>query len=403
MSKAKHIAIVGGGPAGLKAAEVAASSQAKVSLFEAKRSVGRKFLVAGKSGLNLTNNEEFSSFLTRYPSHNLPLPIWKNILTQFNPEATRQWAKSLGIETFVSAGNKVFPEQMKAAPLLRRWVQKLKQSHVSLHVNHKLTKITLSNNKTELTFITPEGTQQLRYDYVILAFGGGSWPQTGSNGSWVEQFHQLGVEVTPLRSANCGWHVDWSASLLAQAEGMPIKNITICSGNEQLEGEIVITRYGLEGGPIYRLGPQIHATHQITLDLKPTFTVAQLLQKMESVKFNVLAEAIKRWKLNPASHALLKYHFHAQQHTKQQLAELVKALPIQLTKPRPIEESISSAGGVCWSELTPDLALKKFPQIYIAGEMIDWEAPTGGYLLQGCLASGFHVGQAVSTAVTSTQ
>ena len=397
MSAAKHIAIIGGGPAGLKAAEILATKKYQVSLFEAKRSVGRKFLVAGKSGLNLTNDEDSESFLTRYSNSSVPSSTWRHILTQFSPQSTRDWAQSLGINTFVSSGNKVFPEQMKAAPLLRRWIQAIKQHGAQVHVNHSLTHIDYSPGSINLTFTTPTGTTQQTCDALVLALGGGSWPQTGSNGAWVELFRSLDINVNPLRSANCGWHVDWAPDFLEHAEGLPMKNILISSEKEQLEGEVVITKYGLEGGPIYRLGPQIHRSNQIILDLKPTFSIPQLLQKIESVKHHVLDESARRWKLNPASHALLKHHLRAGQHSKEQLAALVKNLTLTLTHPRPIEEAISSAGGVCWSELNPDLSLKKNPNIFVAGEMIDWEAPTGGFLLQGCLASGYHVGRAISS------
>ena len=402
MSNTRHIAVVGGGPAGLKAAEtihqlsLSSGETIQVTLYEAKRSVGRKFLIAGKSGLNITNNADFEEFTKQYQGSPMPEEIWCSLISEFDNQATRAWASELGIETFVSSGKKVFPEQMKAAPLLRRWVTKLKESGIQFKTNHKLSFITPKDScSTDLTFETPEGSSTYSHQNVILALGGGSWPSSGSDGTWVKLLSALNIKTLPLSAANCGWEVDWPKPLVAEAEGLPIKNLTLSSENRQCQGEIVITKYGIEGGPVYKLGPQIRNSKKIILDLKPTFTKEQLLNKMESAKTNLLEEAVRRWKLHPASASILKHYHNAEHLEKTQLAELVKHCPLQCLRPRPINEAISSAGGVCWSELDTYLRLKKHPTISLAGEMINWEAPTGGFLLQGCFATSIRAAKAV--------
>jgi len=275
---------------------------------------------------------------------------------------------------------------MKAAPLLRRWTTSLKSLGVTFHMRHKLSSIRFTEHSVVIAF--EDEDTEYEFDHLILALGGASWPSSGSDGKWVEILAELGIGIIPLSSANCGWHIEWNHKFLAEAEGLPLKNIQISSLDQSLEGELVITKYGLEGGPIYRLGPSIRKFSSLTLDLKPTFRAEQLIAKMESVKKNIFTEAVRRWKLNPASSALLKHQFNAEALDIQQLAKLVKNLELQATKPRPIEEAISSAGGIAWKEISPDLSLKKHPLLSVAGEMIDWEAPTGGYLIQGCLATG---------------
>lgn len=384
------IAIIGGGPAGLRAAEVAAEAGAQVTLYEAKRSVGRKFLVAGKSGLNLTNGESFPSFLDFYEGNsggNLP-PYFYQALKDFDNDALRAWAASLGIETYVASSSKVFPVGMKAAPLLRRWIEKLRRLGVDFKVRHQLTNIREGAPHT-LQFLHDESEVETQHDAVILALGGASWPSTGSDGKWVSLLEKLGLSITPLSSANCGWEVEWPAEVLEKAEGLPLKNMTVHAGERSRQGELVITRYGLEGGPIYRLGPAIRqmAEPHVSLDLKPTFTEAQLVKKMESAKRDFLKEAKQRWKLSPAALSILE-HLHGPFQSAEALTQCVKSCHIPLTKPRPIEEAISSAGGVQWQNFNEGFELKTHPYIYLAGEMLDWEAPTGGFLLQAAFATG---------------
>ncbi len=397
----KNIAIVGAGPAGLRAAEVAAERGAKVTVYDAKPSSGRKFLVAGKSGLNLTNDDEWQAFLSRYTGNDLPTEHWNHILTKFDNTALRAWAASLGIATYTASSGKVFPTEMKSAPLLRRWIEKLRRLEVSFHHNHQLIDLTNIENGATLTVKSKDVESIHDFDSIILALGGGSWQSTGSDGSWLEIFNKHGIQTTPLTAANCGWHTHWHPSILEKAEGLPLKNIVVTAGENSRQGELVITKYGLEGGPIYRLGRYIKALEspQITIDFKPSFTIERLVAKMESAKRNLLHEAKLRWKLSPAVIAILDTY--PEWTSVEQLAKTVKACTLTLTHTRPIGEAISSAGGVKWSELDQNLMLKTLPHIYCAGEMLDWEAPTGGYLLQACFATGNWAGHQASQGINT--
>ncbi|MEJ6717108.1 MAG: TIGR03862 family flavoprotein [Akkermansiaceae bacterium] len=380
-----HILVIGGGPAGLRAAEVASSAGAKVTLCDQKRSVGRKFLVAGKGGLNLTHAEEAETFVTRYGGPDQPGDFWARALTGFDNKAIRAWAARLEVGTFVQKSGRVYPKALKAAPLLRRWVEKLRAQGVEFCMNHRLT--TLASG--EAKFASPSGELVIQADAIILALGGGSWPQTGSDGTWVATLEQAGVNVTALTPANCGWEADWSADLLPKLEAQPLKNVIASVGEEVAPGEIMLTRYGLEGGPLYALGPALRAMPDpaIVLDFKPTFTVEKLVAKMESVKKKFLAESQYRWKLSEPMRLILD-HFHGPFESAEDLARHAKACRLPLTRSRPLEKAISSAGGVSWKAVDDQLMIKDLPGIFVAGEMIDWEAPTGGYLLQGCFASG---------------
>jgi uncharacterized flavoprotein (TIGR03862 family) len=380
-----HILVIGGGPAGLRAAEIASASGAKVTLCEQKRSVGRKFLIAGKGGLNLTHSEELDTFVEKYRGPDQPEGFWKETVGRFDNKMIRGWAARLDVGTFVQKSGRVYPKSLKAAPLLRRWIKKLRDQEVELRMNHRL--VSLSQESAE--FETPEGTLTIEADAIILAMGGASWPQTGSDGAWVEFLKAAGISVTSLSSANCGWEVAWPEDLVPLVEAQPLKNIILACAGEDAPGEIMLTRYGMEGGPIYKLGPALREMESplIKIDLKPTFTAEKLAAKMESVKRNFLAESAQRWKLSEVARLLLEY-FHGPFESSRQLAVAAKALTIPLTKARPIAEAISSAGGVTWSVLDSELMLRELPGVFVAGEMIDWEAPTGGYLLQGCFASG---------------
>lgn len=386
-----EILVIGGGPAGLRAAEVASAGGAQVTLCDQKRSVGRKFLIAGKSGLNLTHAEPREAFQTKYRGPDQPNHLWPEMLTRFDNKAIRDWAADLGIETFAQRTGRVYPTAMKAAPLLRRWVERLRNQGVDLRMNHQLTSLQADPLLAE--FKTPTGIQTLQPDAIILALGGGSWPQTGSDGRWIELLHQRGVSTSPLISANCGWEVSWPKELIPLIEGKPLKNTIVSSGSESAKGELMLTRYGLEGGPVYKLGPALRTSHALTVDLKPDFTIERLVAKMESAKRNFLTESAIRWKI-PTEARLLLDHYHGPFNTAHALAEATKALHIPVGNPRPIAEAISSAGGIAWPALSDELEIRELPNVFAAGEMIDWEAPTGGYLLQGCLASGTRAAEA---------
>ncbi len=383
----KHIAIIGGGPAGLRAAEVATAGGAAVTLFDAKPSVGRKFLVAGRGGLNLTHAEPREMFSTRYHGAEQPPDLWPSLLAEFDAEALRQWAADLGVETFAATSGRVYPRELKAAPLLRRWVQRLRAVGVKFALRHHLTGLR-AGTRWQIDFQVEGEIRTVEADAVILALGGGSWPETGSDGAWTSVLEKLDVAVAPLMASNCGWEIFWPPTLLAQAEGKPLKNITARAGETTVTGELLVTKYGLEGGAIYQLGPVLRAMAEpeIFIDFKPAHSVEQLVRKLGNCPRNFLAEARSRWKLSDAVFAILENH--APFTSAESLATMVKNCALKLTRPRPLAEAISSAGGVRWSELDAALMVRRLPGIFVAGEMIDWDAPTGGYLMQGCFATG---------------
>lgn len=361
---------------------MAASAGVQVTLFDAKPSVGRKFLVAGKGGLNITHGEAMDRFITRYSGPDQPPDLWNELLADFDPAALRQWAADLGVETFQATSGRVYPKALKAAPMLRRWIERLRGLGVRFEMNHRCVSLE-SGPPYRLGF---ENGGIATADAVIFALGGGSWAKTGSDGAWQNLFEKLGISQNPLAPANCGWEHEWPAEILAAAEGKPLKNLHVRAGETTAIGELMLTRYGLEGGAIYQLGAVLRAMPEpaIAIDFKPTFTHEQLVAKMQSVRRDFLNEARIRWKLSEPAHAILS---QGNSTDAASLAREVKHCVIHLTNPRPIDEAISSAGGICWNETDRSLMLKKLPGIFVAGEMIDWEAPTGGYLMQGCFAT----------------
>lgn len=385
-----NLAIIGGGPAGLRAAEVAAAAGAVVTLYDAKPSVGRKFLVAGRGGLNLTHTEAPERFATRYRGPEQPSGLWATLLAEFDAAALRDWAAELGVDTFAATSGRVYPREMKAAPLLRRWVLRLRGAGVQFESRHRWTGLR-PGAPWQVDFQTAGETRTVKADAVILALGGGSWPETGSDGGWVPVLETLGVMVAPLVPANCGWELPWPAAVLAQAEGKPLKNIVARAGGTSSVGELLVTRYGLEGGAIYQLGAALRAMQEpeIVIDFKPSHTVEQLVKKLGHCPRNFLAEARSRWRLCDATFAILdNLPGGAPFASAKSLASTVKGCALRLAGPRPLTEAISSAGGVRWSELDSSLMVRRLPGVFVAGEMIDWEAPTGGYLMQGCFATG---------------
>lgn len=390
-----HIAVIGGGPAGLRAAEIAATGGARVTVFDAKPSVGRKFLVAGRGGLNLTHDEPRDVFATRYRGPDQPREIWPSLLAEFDAGATREWAAGLGIETFAASTGRVYPREMKGAPLLRRWVRRLHDLDVQFAQHHRWTGLT-PGNPILLQFDVNGAAAEFLADAVILALGGASWPDTGSDGKWTSVLAKHGVEISPLTASNCGWEVAWPSAFLAETEGKPIKNVVVRAGSEESAGELMITSYGLEGGAIYPLAYALRemAEPTITIDFKPSVTERELVERLGKPRLRPLLEAGRRWRLSDTVVALLDSHPDQDRlQDIETLASLVKACPIRLRGPRPIAEAISSAGGVRWHELDGNLMLRRVPGVFVAGEMIDWEAPTGGYLLQGCLATGTRAGK----------
>jgi uncharacterized flavoprotein (TIGR03862 family) len=389
-ANAARIVIVGGGPAGLFAAETAATQGAQVRLYEAKASVGRKLLVAGRGGLNLTHGETMDAFVKRYCGKGMPPQWWADCLKDFSPAMLRAWAEELGIATFEQRTGRVYPRVMKAAPLLRRWVERLRALGVEMHMKHRLAGI-IAGEPLRLLFETAEEREEVVADAAVLALGGASWPITGSDGRWTEWFQKEVASVQPWQSANCGWEVAWPREIVPLIEGKPLKNAAARAGAEWARGELMLTRYGIEGGIVYQLGAALRAMEcpVIEIDLKPDSSEEQLLRKVESVRENIMESCAERWRLSHAAKALLQWRAGEEGIANAEgLAHWVKRLRLPLQRPRPIDEAISSAGGVAWSELDADLSVRSMHNLFVAGEMIDWEAPTGGYLMQGCFASG---------------
>ena len=361
-----------------------------MTLFDAKPSVGRKFLVAGRGGLNLTHAEPRERFITRYAGAEQPPGQWASLLAEFDADALRNWAAELGVETFVATSGRVYPRELKAAPLLRRWVHRLRETGVHFALRHHWRGMRRST-RWHVGFQSEGESSIFDADAVILALGGGSWPETGSDGGWVHELKKLGVAITPLTPSNCGWEILWPPAVLAQAEGQPLKNISARAGEVTAAGELLVTKYGLEGGVIYQLGPALRAlaVPEIVIDFKPAHTVEQLVKKLGNCPRSFLAEARSRWKLSDPAFAILdNLPGRAPFTSAESLAATVKNCALRLTGPRRLAEAISSAGGVRWSELESSLMLRRLPGVFVAGEMIDWDAPTGGYLMQGCFATG---------------
>ncbi len=378
------IAVVGGGPAGLRAAEVAAEAAGKVVVFDGKPSMGRKFLVAGRGGLNITHGEDFESFVSRYTGGDL----WEEMLEDFSPGKMRGWCHGLDQETFQATSGRVYPKSLKGAPVLRAWLARLRGLGVDIRPRHLWTGL-LPGNILRFS----DGTE-VRARTIVFALGGGSWARTGSDGGWVEKFKGLGIACSPLVSSNCGWECDWPEAVLA-TQGMPLKNIRVSAGEQSVLGELMITRYGLEGGAIYALGGLLRSMESpvLNIDLKPTFSCDQLVNKLGGNPNELMERARIAWKLSAPAYALLS---RKKFQDCEQLAKEAKSCRIGLKGPRPIDEAISSAGGIRWEELDGNLMLKKLPGVFACGEMIDWDAPTGGYLLQGAFATGTRAGRAAA-------
>ncbi len=407
------LAIVGAGPAGMRAAEVAALAGRergetwRIAIFDGKPSVGRKFLVAGRGGLNLTHSEPLDRFIPRYGE---ATERWRDLLAGFGPADLRTWAAGLETETFVGTSGRVFPREKQAAGLLRRWVKRLRALGVAFHVNHRWERVepaAAGGTGWRLGFRlrtadTPDGAEprEVRARAVVFALGGASWPQTGSDGAWQEAFRALGVPVAPWQPANCGWEIEppWSPEFLAAAEGQPLKNIVLTAGGRTVAGELLVTAYGIEGGALYQLGATLRAQTppaRLEIDLKPQLSAAALAAKLSGTpRIFSAEETARRWRLSPAARALLESGGPgAPTRDPGAWLAVVKNFPLTLRGPRPIAEAISSAGGIRWEALDASLMLRAFPGLFAAGEMIDWEAPTGGYLLQGSFATGTRAGQ----------
>jgi uncharacterized flavoprotein (TIGR03862 family) len=395
----RTVAVIGGGPAGLMAAEVLSRGGVRVDLYDAMPSVGRKFLLAGKGGLNLTHAEPREPFLSRYGERRARIAP---LLDAFGPEALREWARGLGIDTFVGSSGRVFPVEEKAAPLLRAWLHRLREAGVRLHARHRWLGWDDRDGAGALRFETPQGEQAVPADAVVLALGGGSWPQLGSDGAWVPLLMQRGVDVAALRPANCGFDIGWSEHFRARFAGHPVKSVvasfTDAAGVAwRKQGEFVVTENGVEGSLVYalsaRLRDEITANGKavLHLDLAPGWELPRLVDELSRPRGSrsLSSHLQSRTGLKGVKTGLLREALPAEDFADPtRLAAAIKALPLRLVAPRPLAEAISSAGGVAFEALDERLMIRSLPGVFCAGEMLDWEAPTGGYLLTACFASG---------------
>ena len=390
------VAIIGGGPAGLMAAEVARAAGLSVDLFEAKGSVGRKFLIAGKGGLNLTHSDPRAAFARRFRGRSHAVSAW---LDGFDADALRDWARGLGVDTFVGSSGRVFPTDLKAAPLLRGWVRRLREQGVRFHVLHRWRGF---GEDGALVFDTPDGERRHTAGATVLAMGGGSWPELGSDGAWVAPLAEAGVQVAPLQPANCGFDVGWSEFFAQRFAGAPLKPVRMALAPDAGEpawkqGECVATATGLEGSLVYALSADLReriardGEAVLLVDLAPGRDQARLTREIgEPRNGRSLSEHLRRrLGIEGVKAALLREVLDKPaMDDPARLAAAIKALPVRLLSPRPLAEAISSAGGVTLDQLDEHLMVRERPGLFVAGEMLDWEAPTGGYLLTASFASG---------------
>ncbi|MCX4217793.1 MULTISPECIES: TIGR03862 family flavoprotein [Pseudomonas] len=388
-----HVAIIGGGPAGLMAAEVLSQAGVRVDLYDGMPSVGRKFLLAGVGGMNITHSETYPAFLSRYAER---APNIAPLLRAFDADALCRWIQELGIETFIGSSGRVFPTDMKAAPLLRAWLKRLRDSGVVIHTRHRWLGW---DENGALRIDSPEGEKTLNPDATLLALGGGSWSRLGSDGAWMLALEQRGVGLAPLQPSNCGFEVQaWSEVMVSKFAGAPLKNIAIGLNDDVPRlGECVITATGIEGSLIYALSAPIreainvHGAATVHIDLLPGRPVDKLQAALSKPRGSrsMAKHLHSQVGIDGVKAALLRELTDAATFADPALlARAIKALPLMLVKTRPLDEAISSAGGVTFEAMDERLMLKALPGVFCAGEMLDWEAPTGGYLLTACFASG---------------
>jgi uncharacterized flavoprotein (TIGR03862 family) len=392
------IAIIGGGPSGLMAADKLSQAGLHVIIYDRMPSMGRKFLLAGRGGLNLTHSEDFETFQTRYYEASYHLHA---ALSAFNSSDLRAWCHDLGQKTFIGSSGRVFPDCFKTSPLLRVWLEKLQKQGVIFKPRHSWTGW---DNDDQLIFSSPQGEHRTKPNATVLALGGASWPRMGSDGGWVNILSSQGVDTSPLRPANCGFNVNWSAFFAAKFQGHPLKRIGLTFGDKTIRSEAVITTSGIEGSGMYALSNLIReavtqtSPQTLYIDLCPDLVLHQLIQKLSTRKQGISLSNYLRKAINlaPVTVALLREAYP--QNLNQEPTELTKALknlPILIQSPTSLERAISTAGGIKFSEVDDYFMLHKKPNVFVAGEMLDWEAPTGGYLLQASFATGVRAAQGI--------
>ncbi|MDC6451848.1 TIGR03862 family flavoprotein [Alphaproteobacteria bacterium] len=395
----KTVNIIGGGPTGLMAASILSQNSYQVTIFDRKPSLGRKFLLAGRGGLNITHSEKKEVFFQKYGKNS---QIFKTIITEFSPQDLRNWCEKLGEKTFIGSSGRVFPESFKASPLLRAWLSQLKIQKVIFKTKHDW----LGWKDDKLLFNSDNQDILVNSDLTILSLGGASWPQLGSDGSWVNILEKYNIEISKLQPSNCGFFVNWSKIFANRFAGKPLKSIKIKYKEKIIRGEFVITKDGIEGGAIYTLSSlireaiNIYGEQKITVDLKPDISINEINKRLSNTKSNLSMTNYlrKTIKLSDVAIGLLMEIKHKKNSGKinaENLAYHIKNFELSLQKPFSIKRSISSAGGISFSSIDDNFMLIAKPNVYVGGEMIDWEAPTGGYLLQGCISNGAFIGNAI--------
>jgi len=378
--------VIGAGPAGLWAAESLGHKGISSWIFDHKPSLGRKFLVAGRGGLNITHSEEIELFATRYDNPKR----WMEMLQLFPPQRLKTWFEELGVATYVGTSGRVFPRSTRAPEILERWLERLYELGCDIRLGCKFDHVSSNGRSLEVVFQKGQELAPINASAVIFALGGASWPQTGSDGQWTQQFANMGIRINPFSPSNVGWEYQWSPDFLSVADGKPLKNLAVTCAGLRVRGELLITKYGLEGGALYQLGRQLKTDSSIEIDFKPDLTDEELRKKWRN-DTTLQEGAAKYWRLSSAAIALIEETMKPSDFKS--LLAAVRQCQLRLTQPRPINEAISSAGGIDWSELNDELMLRRYPGVFCAGEMIDWDAPTGGYLLQGCYATGNIAGE----------
>lgn len=395
----KSVAIIGGGPSGLMAAEILSANNFNVTIYERKPTFGRKFLMAGRGGLNITHSENFDNFIKKYRKSSKNL---EPIIHKFTPNNLRDWCDDLGEKTFIGSSGRVFPDSFKASPLLRSWLKRLEKQGVNFKLKHDW----LGWNENSLIFNTTDVEINVKHDITILALGGASWPDLGSDGSWVNILKKDNIDIATLCPSNCGFTVNWTSFFAEKFQGQSLKTVELCFADQKVKGEFIITENGVEGGAIYALSSYLrddiykNGSTTLKIDLKPDLSVEEIEQRLQKPKSKLSMSNYLRKTLNLSNVAIgllmeVLDRSNLNAYSPKKLTDQIKNYSITLTDTFPIDRAISTAGGVKFDQINEGFMLLSKQGVYVTGEMLNWEAPTGGYLLQACLATGAHVAHSI--------